>query len=379
MKRIALTLVLAGFVVLDAPTAWAAKAKDIVYFREPGQKKDTDVAGAIQEESPAGIKLKTAKGEDIDIPALQIRAVDYAAGLDALGKVDYHVGDSKLINALRETRADKKADALRTALLAFHALDDNEKLSGVATIHRYFQFRIAQTLTFLAREDASQRDAALNALTQYKANFADGWEIVPALQLLASLQEDKGDTEAASQTLADLAEVPGVTAAVKLQSQLKGARLLMAIHKFADAESKLKQVEAGLSADDPQRAFVSAYLIQSRIAQKGNLDGLDKKLQQILRTGKDGNLLALAHNSLGDYYRAKGDLVRAFWEYCKVDMLYNQDKEEHAKALYYLSQLFDRPRNEPRRAEACLTRLKSPQFDGTLYQRQAMAEKKSGQ
>ena len=164
---------------------------------------------------------------------------------------------------------------------------------------------------------------------------------------------------------------------MKLQSQLKGARLMMSINKFADAEKKLKEVEAGLSADDPQRTFVDAYLIQSRIAQKGNLDGVDKKLQEILRTSKNNNLLALAHNSLGDYYRTKGDLDQAFWEYCKVDLLYNGDREEHAKSLYYLSKLYDRPRNNLGRAEETLTRLKSSLFDGTLYQRQAMAEKKT--
>jgi tetratricopeptide (TPR) repeat protein len=214
-------------------------------------------------------------------------------------------------------------------------------------------------------------------LTEHKSSFAEGWEIVPALQLLASLQEEKGDLEAAGQTFADLGALPGISAQMKLQSQLKGARLMMAVNKFADAEKKLKQIESSLPADDPQRAFVEVYLIQSRIAQKGNLDGIDTKLHQIVRTVKDGGLLAAAHNSLGDFYRAKDDLDQAFWEYCKVDLLYNQDKEEHAKALYYLAKLFNIPRNNTERAKECLTRLQSSQFDGTLYQRLALAEKKT--
>ncbi len=368
------SFLLAGFVLIGGGALWA---KDTVYVRQPGQKKDEIVSGTIQEETPAGIKLKTDKGEVKNIPTLHIRAVDYGEGIDAVGRVDYHSGDAKLDRALLETTAKKKADGLESALLAFRELDSNDKLHRIPSVHRYFQYRIAQTMALLAQDDISRRDAAFTVLNDYKTAFPDGWEIVPALQLLASLQEEKGDTEAASKTYADLAELPGISAAMKLQSQLKGARLLLRALKFRAAEAKLKQIQSALPADDPQRAFVEVYLIQSRIAQKGNLNGLDKKLEQLLRTTNDGALRALAHNALGDYYRAQGDNAQAFWEYCKVDMLYNQDKEEHAKALYYLSQLFDKPpRNDRDRAEEFRIRLKSPQFDGTLYQRLAAAETK---
>ena len=376
MQRVALTLVLAGFVFVVGQAIGAND--DTVLFREPGKKKDTPIIGKIQEESPAGIKLKPSKGEIKNIPALQITEIEYGPGLDALGRTDFRDGDIKLTIALKAT-GKKREDGLRKALLAFQTLDSNERLSGLAPIHRYFQFRIAQTLYYQAREDTSRRDAAITALKEYKSSFKDGWEIVPALQLLAALQEEKGDTEAASQTFSDLAGLDGIDPAMKLQSQLKGARLMMLVNKFTEAENKLKDVERTLPADDPQRVFVEAYLIQSRIAQKGNLDGIDTKLKQILRASKDSNLLALVHNSLGDFYRAKGDLDQAFWEYCKVDMLYNLDREEHAKALYYLSKLYDHPRNKLERAAEALTRLKSSQFDGTLFQRQAMAEKKTGE
>lgn len=374
MKRFALTFVFAGFVLICGRGLWA---KDTVYVRQPGKKKDDVASGTIEQETPAGIKLRTDKGKIQDIPALQIRAVDYGEGIDAVGRVDYHTGDTRLDRALQEESAKKKAVELEAALSAFRQLDGNDRLSRITSVHRYFQYRIVQTLALLAQENAGHRDAALAALSEYRTAFSDGWEIVPALQLLAALQEEKGDTEGASKTYANLSELPGVSAAMKLQSQLKGARLLMRVSKFREAEARLKRVESALPAADPQRAFVEVCLIQSRIAQKGNLDGVEKKLQQIVRAGKDGALRALAHNALGDYYRTKGDAGQAFWEYCKVDMLYNQDKEEQAKALYYLSQLSAKPpRSNPVRSEEFQTRLKSPQFDGTLYQRLAAGAKK---
>lgn len=374
MKRLVLTLILAGFLLVGSGVLWG---RDTVYVRQAGKKKDEPVSGTIQEETPAGIKMRTDNGKVQNIPALSIRAVDYGEGIDAVGRVDYHSGDTKLDRALQETSAKKKVEELESALLVFRGLDNNDKLRHSISVHRYMQYRIAQTTALLAQDDAGRRDAALTALSEYKNAFADGWEIVPALQLLASLQEEKGDTEGASKTYVNLSDLPGISAAMKLQSQLKGARLLLRVLKFREAEEKLKQVESAMPADDPQRAYVEVYLVQSRIAQKANLDGIDKKLEQIVHAGKDGSLRALAHNALGDYYRTKGDDAQAFWEYCKVDMLYNQDKEEHAKALYYLSQLSQKPpRNNPARAEEFLTRLKAPQFDGTLYQRMAATEKK---
>lgn len=377
MKRLSLTFVLAGFVLFGGHGLWAM---DTVYVRQPGKKKDDVASGTIQQETSAGIKLRMDKGKMMDIPALHIRAVDYGEGIDAVSRVSYHTGDAKLERALQETTAKQKAKDLESALLAFRELDSNDKLRQIVSVHRYFQYRIAQTTALLAQEDAGRRDAALAALSEYKTAFAEGWEIVPALQLLASLQEEKGDTEAASKTYTSLSDLPGISPDMKLQSQLKGARLLMRVLKFREAEERLKKVEAALPAGDPQRGFVEVCLIQSRIAQKRNLDGIEKKLEQIVRTGKDASLRALAHNALGDYYRAKGNEAEAFWEYCKVDMMYNQDKEEHAKALFYLSQLSSKPpRSNPVRAEEFRTRLKSPQFDGTLYQRLAAGEKKAEQ
>ncbi len=375
MKRF--SLVLAGSLLISGHVLWAS---DTVYVRQPGKKKDDVLRGTIQAETPAGIRMRTDGGQVKEIPALQIRAVDYGEGVDAVGVLDYHAGDSKLDRALLETTAKKKSDGLESALKAYRELDSNEKLRRIASVHRYLRYRIAQTLALLAQDDASRRDAAFAALNDYKTAFADGWEIVPALQLLAVLEEEKGDTEGAGKTYTLLAELPGITPEMKLQNQLKGARLLMRALKFGEAEQKLKHVESALPANNPQRAFVEVYLIQSRIAQKSSLDGVDRKLEQIVRSSKDGSLCGLAHNALGDYYRTKGDNAQAFWEYCKVDMLYNQDKEEHAKALYYLAQLFDKPpRNNRDRAEEFLSRLKSPQFDGTLYQRLASSEKRSGE
>jgi hypothetical protein len=85
---------------------------------------------------------------------------------------------------------------------------------------------------------------------------------------------------------------------------------------------------------------------------------------------------ALAANTLGDYYRETGKQEDAFWQYLWVDIVYNQDKHEQAKALYHLSKLFDHVKGDAARAVACRERLlKDKEFSGLEYQKLAAKEK----
>jgi hypothetical protein len=367
MKRFVLRLVFAGLVLIGAGIVWA---EDTVYIQEPGKKSGDSLKGTIEEETPSGIKLKTSSGIK-DIPTSQITQVAYQCKVVA---VEFRRPDGQLIRALAEKSADERTKLLRSALSGFQDLE--LKLKDEPKVHRYLQYRIALTQTALAKDDPARRDAAIAILKENQKSFADGWEIVPALQLLARLQEEKGDVEAAGQAYSDLAAVPGISAAMKLDSQLHGSRLLLSAKKFTDAEAKLKEVAAALPADDPQRAQVDIYLAQARIAQN-RLDGIEKKLKDAITANEDKKLRALAHNALGDYYLAKKEPERAFWEYLKVETMYDVDREEQAKALYWLSKLFDQPKNDPARAEECLTKLQGQRFDGTPYQRKAASEKKS--
>jgi hypothetical protein len=363
-----LRLVLAGFVFLAGSSLWAQKQGDTVYFQEPGKKKAETLTGTIEQESPTGLKLKTGSSVR-DIPAAQITQITYQCKVPAL---DFRKPDGQLTSALTK-EGNERAKLLSSALDGFKALD--AQLRGEAKVHRYLQYRIALTLAARAKDDPASRDSAIAVLKDNKTAFAVGWEVVPALQLLARLQEEKNDIEGAGQTYADLADVPGIDTAMKLDSQLRGARLLLSARKFTDAETKLKSLTAALPADDPQRTYVAVYLAQSRIAQN-NLDGVEKTLKDALAAGEDKKLRGLVHNALGDYYYAKKEKERAFWEYLKVDTLYNEDREEEAKALFFLSELFDTPMNDRVRAEECRAKLQSPQFEGTFYQRQASEKKK---
>src|SRR5262249_38806779 len=104
------------------------------------------------------------------------------------------------------------------------------------------------------------------------------------------------------------------------------------------------------------------------------------QLQKIIDGTKDPSLKAAAYNALGLSYLHNRDslpdaLQNARWQFLWVDVIYNQDKAEHAKALYHLWRIF-RDLEEPERARECLeTLLTDRQYAGLEYQRRAQREK----
>jgi hypothetical protein len=367
MMRVRLAAAVAVF--LAAAAAWA---DDLVYYRPAGAVRDVEVRGVIDTESPAGIRIKSKAGET-EVPALEVRAVVYQSPTIASLEFRRPGGREDSALALPAREAAKRRELLDQALQGFRALD--ARAGSEANAHRYLQYRIARVLALQAREDPLKLDPAVAALTAYKSDFAGGWEIVPAMQLLGQLLEARGDAGAASKTYDELALLPGIPPELKQESQVQSVRMLLRGRKFAEAEGKLKALQASITREGPQRAFLDVCLVQSRMAQ-GNLAEAEPRLSAALKAVADPAVRAAAHNLLGDYYLRANKPQEAFWHYLHVDVLYNQDREEHAKALYNLARLFDKVKNDPVRAEDCLRRLRGPEFAGTSYQRQADEDRK---
>src|SRR5262249_36824907 len=136
-----------------------------------------------------------------------------------------------------------------------------------------------------------------------------------------------------------------------------------------DAEKKLAELVKTMSSGDEQRPYVQAYLAEAKI-QQNKTEGVAKELEGIIKGTSDGRLRGLAYNLLGDLYRGTGKTEDALGAYLRVDALYNDDPDEHAKALYYLSELYrKRQKPDPARAEDCVERLREPRFASSPYQK----------
>jgi hypothetical protein len=368
MKRfwtVAIVLMLTGSV---------ARGQDIVDYLDPSSKSDTKIEqlrGTIESEGPLGIKVKSRNGPVVDIPAASIRYIRYKAV--TVPDIDYRKPFGLEDRALGQTRDEQRKKLLADSLLGFRDL--LPKAKEVPAAYRYLQYRVARILAMQADDDHDRLDAAITAFADFTKDHNDGWQIIAALKQLARLQEEKGNLTGASQAFADLARVPGITPAMRQDSEVLGARLLIRAGKTEQAEKKLGELDATLSPGDRAKAAVQVFLAQCHL-QRGDLTDVESRVRPVLLSATEPAVIAAGHNVLGDLYLKKGQPEDAFWEYLHVDIQPGGDREEEAKALYHLSQLFDKVKNDRVRAQDCLARLQDKtQFGGTEYHRKAMANK----
>src|SRR5207247_7081494 len=93
-------------------------------------------------------------------------------------------------------------------------------------------------------------------------------------------------------------------------------------------------------------------------------------LQDVVKTNTDKQIKAIAHNTLGECFFKAGKFQEAKWEFLWVDAVFNQDRSQNAKALYYLWKTFEQL-NDTERSVQCLQALEDRQFNGTEFQREA--------
>src|SRR5207244_11984065 len=93
-------------------------------------------------------------------------------------------------------------------------------------------------------------------------------------------------------------------------------------------------------ANDAQAARFSIYQAK-RAGASGKLAEAVARLENIIAKTADKDLKALAYNALGDCYRLNGKPKEALWPYLWVDVIYHQDRQEHARAMAELAKLFE--------------------------------------
>jgi len=370
---LARAIVLLGCVLAASPEVWA---QDVVDYINPATTKPASASGKITEEGPGGIKIRVLK-ETTQIPALAITQITYS--LPGVNALEFRQGFTKESLAKRATRLPERRALLQESLTKFKDLYDQLKMGDERKLAaRYIQFKMALVKVELAQTDPENKQemkAALDALTLFKDAYPDGWQIVPALMTLARLQEEQGDLDAARRSYEELVANPAAPREVKRNSDLQVAQMFIRAKRYLDAENKLHSLFKDTAPGDPQRGLLQVYLVESRLAQN-KLDKIDTDIKEALASSEDVRLKALAHNLLGDYFRAKKKDEDALWQYLMVDVLYSQEKDEHAKALYHLAHLFEKVQGNRFRAQQCLERLTDKSFAGNEYQRKAMAEKK---
>jgi tetratricopeptide (TPR) repeat protein len=296
--------------------------------------KVANLSGQITE-SIAGVKIKPNVGDSKSILTGDI--VDIVYNVTALYKLDYDSATKKeAAKGAPETVRKSLADAANDyAGLVAKMKPDDPKL---APVRRHLEFKIANLRATLA-DSPEQRDEAIGLLAKFRDTHKSAWQYPAVVLRLAGMFIDKEDFDNALKSYDELAKTEGVAKETKQSCDLLAIDVLMRGQRYADAEKRIADALRVLPPSDSQYGRMQIYQIGCQ-ATRSVLDKVVAQLEAIIAKSNDPGQKALAYNTLGDAYRAKDRKKDAMWQYLWVDVVYNQDRVEHIKAMDRLARLF---------------------------------------
>jgi tetratricopeptide (TPR) repeat protein len=329
-RRILVTGALAATLVL---AAFRARADTVVLIPNSSVKvAGGQVRGTIQSESPTEVKIGAQS-----IPVDQIASVSY---------------DGTTPNfTLAETKENNGA-MLEAADYYKKAVGEAAGKPFVATAATYGR---AHALAEVAMSSTGRATEAIAELEAFIKAHPSSRQLGSALESLASLCIQKGDLPRADGALSELAtKVPWAAD----RAAILKARLLGKQNKHDQALAELDKIIAAAPAKSP-KSFEAKLAKAESLAGTKKFDEAEKIVQAVIKEipAEEAPAQALAHNTLGDCYRAAGRPKDALQEYLKTDILFDKDKDEHQKALAQIAQLWRELKRDDRADEA-MERLK---------------------
>ncbi|MBM3992854.1 MAG: hypothetical protein FJ303_01660 [Planctomycetes bacterium] len=354
-----------------------ASQADEVYIRG----RDKVVAGTIVSEDAKSVVVnvvedKKKKGTQT-FPAIDVIEVisdaPSAFGL-TLANGPYKAG------VAAEKEADTEDQAMRRKYLTLAIGKYDETLKGMKgkdtakLAVRNLEYKIAMLYVKRVTDEVSS-DLAVKKLQEFVKAHRNSWQVHQAMPLIAKLQMDNKDFDQAAKTFEMMAEMEVLAPAVRQEAELRVVEVNVRAGNFKEANSKLDALQAKTPKNSPFASRLKLERAEVLIGFKKEAEAIPVLLE-IIRDPGDRNVKARAHNALGDHYFKAQKFSEAMWEYLWVDAVYNQDKSQHARALYQLWKTFDQL-NDGDRAQQCRESLISDrQFAGTEHQIKAVKEVK---
>jgi len=341
-----LTLII-GIALTTNGAAWGQE-KVRFYDRKAKPPKEVTLIGVIQEESPARIRIKPARGDARTIPVNNdLIEVEYQ--VPSLLSQDYRKAHNRELDYGKPTATPgEKQVALGEAVEAYQKLYPQVKDDKVK---RFIQYKIAKLLANQAEGDSAQVAPAIEKLAAFKKEHPDSWQIMFAARTLAGLYVVKKDWENALKTFQDLAKTAGVPAEIVQDCDLQIAQVLVRAEKYNEAVTKLNELEKTLPSGTPQAVRLQITKATC-MAATNKVNEAVGQLEILIAKTSDNDLIATAYNAMGDCHRLANppQSRAAMWDYLWVDVKYSQNPKEHAKAVFHLARIF-REFNDDKRAK----------------------------
>lgn len=335
------------------------------------RKGEKPVLGEVTSEDASGVTVVVKKMKE-KIPGVDVLDVHY----DGVNPATLRIGAYKAAKE-KEKEANDSPDAFkRKAALALAIAQYGETLKSMSPPHQYatrtIRYKIAILLLGQAQIEKLSPDKAIAELQRYRTDFPDSWQINHVMPLIAQTQLDAGDFKGAGTTFEDMAAMATLPADVRTNAELMVVQVAVRAGNIAAAEKKLAALEAK-AIGNPKLILRVKMTKAEVLIGSTKIAEAEKLLHQVVKESTDKDIKALAHNTLGECLFKLNRYNEGLWEFIWVDTVFNQDRGQHAKALYYLWKTFDQL-SKAERAQECREMLLSPQFVGTEWQRKALKE-----
>lgn len=307
------------------------------------------VRGIILSMTPATVSVETRDGEQ-NLPTSSIELIEF----------DKEPASMKL--ARSAALGGRHEDALKY----FDERVDEDELPPGRTreIKQDIEYYKAYSTAQLALGGQGELQAAQGALTAFLQNNSSSYHSLAAKELLGDVENALGNYAAAEEAYNSL--TTSSSPLFQRRGQVAKGYAMLKQGKVAEASSTFSQVTASSPGEDPQmqKYHLMAQLgTAACLGERGNTDQAVQMVRKIVaETEEDQQLYARAFNTLGGIYRNSGDAKKALLEYLKVDKLYFTASQEHAEALYYLADLWNKVDSIPgnqQYAQRCADLLKS--------------------
>jgi tetratricopeptide (TPR) repeat protein len=321
---------------------------------------------AIKGESPKGITVNSGdKFAEAEIENVYYELPDALLGLTYKNAFN---SEKLFLDTNKDAKARKAAYGEATA-----KYEDLRGKVGDKKAKAHIEFSLGYLMAIKSMEDNTDPKNAIVRLSDFVKSNPQSWEVVRSLKMLAKLHQSMKDHTGAKAAFEQLSKLD-VPDEVKQDAQLQVALADVHLGQFAAAEPKLAALLKTMPKD-------SAVYSRTLLAQAECLLATNKNdeamviLKKTVKDSPDKALKAVAHNTLGvSLYNAE-KYKEARWEFLWVDVVYNTDKAEHAKALYYLTQTLEKLGETPKADECRDQLLNDKTFAGTDFQRKMQKDK----
>jgi hypothetical protein len=347
----------------------SASAQDRITILDRSSKTASPVTrnGTIVSEDPGRIVFTSSDNRRMDVSANDV--------LD----VQYESEPTIEMNAARGAERDRKYDAALAAYAdALKKVPADKRL-----IKRHIEYKLAELRTLQA--DAGGAGApAVEALRQFFAANAGGRQALACLdnlgrllilarqspkevvQGLAQVRSAYGGDNKELASRCDLLRCDLLSFDVELTVGKEG--LQPAKNKISEAIKTLYELKANADRATAIELAARETLFKALLGDAG----ASASWEQQLKSSEEPRARAAVHLARGDYYRLMQKYKEAMWDYLWVDTVYFAERDQQAKAIYHLMEVFEKLGDSPKAREAKERLQADPRLRDTRYQKLGM-------